>query len=170
MKKILYLFVFAVLLAACNSNPNESRRYTNGVFTELECKTLLQADTINSHEIYNTLDVLVDNDTVWLYSDVFTFDYQGEKKIQLTFSVSSIYPVDEDYIPVYPSESSRDYYAVLDFGKFRDINTYKSINLYCYYFNPSYKQMKYIFYYRYKLDKDQFIKKQKPFWQKISIQ
>ena len=128
MKKILYLFVIAVLLAACTSK-NEVRTYNNGKVCIVNSCTkygVTTYDTISYKDLPFSLEVLIEKDTIWLSSQAFTFYKSNVVKNTINFFCIGKADVS---LPVEVT-STNDYYAVMNFGKFFDINSVYKI-FYC---------------------------------------
>lgn len=130
MKKILYLLVVAVLLAACNSEPKTEPKdlavtYTNGKVCEVRAtydrNRKIQFDTTRMEEIPQPLHVLVSNDTIWLNSSsISTFNRYKYRTLHVNFD----YNIEGEKSTVLKVQEGEhgDYYAVMEFGKFFDMD------------------------------------------------
>lgn len=154
MKRILYLFVVAVLLTACSSE-NGIRTYNKGTkYYYGESMTEL----ISKEDFNEELKVLVENDTVWFYSNVFDKNSNAIALYSLVFEDKDTSK--DKIILSIDKYSSKEYYCVLKLGKFFDFNSIKEI--YCSFgeliihdfrtsdYNTTTEEIRYI------LDKDQF--------------
>lgn len=158
MKKILYLFVIAVLLAACTSK-NEVRTYKNGklyVLQSYKDNGKMLFDTISIKDVVYELNVLIDKDTIWLNSGAFSKDKEHIFKNSIYIYMTGKEDIE---LPVVAT-STNDYYAVMNYGKFYNYNeilaiyywrmTAKNIST-----NP-FEEVIYAEDIQYKLDKEQF--------------
>lgn len=148
MKKILYLFVIAVLLAACTSK-NEIRTYSSGKdLVYVYHPETNKSDTISFVDNNIPISVFVENDTVWFHSRIFTLE-----SIDHFIKPLLMFENKEPNIPYFnfqlESYSYNQYYAKIEKGKFFNTNNFKSVSLVIFYDGES-KLSKYY------LDLDQF--------------
>ena len=148
MKKILYLFVIAVLLAACTSK-NEVRTYNNGKDLTYKYHSETQkTDTISFEDNNIPLSVLVENDTVWFHSNIFRPGGLFISPYLIFENKSAVKPNYEFDLYEY-SDYWYDYYAIIDTGKFFNTKDFKSVSLIVYHDGKGVKSIYY-------LDLDQF--------------
>jgi len=148
MKNYLFLLVVIVILSACSSK-NEIRTYSSGkdlVF--VYHPETNKSDTISFVDNNIPISVLVENDTVWFHSRIFTLE-----SIDHFIKPLLMFENKEPNIPYFnfqlESYSYNEYYATIEKGKFFNTNNFKSVSLVIFYEGASKQSI-------YDLDLDQF--------------
>lgn len=130
MKSFLLFVLTIIILSACKSESNV-KTYNNGKYiARIVTNDNINGtviDTINVAELREPLKVLVEKDTIWFDASTISRFIVSENTQLNVYFVPKDDKDDTIDLEVKPSDK-RDYYAVMNFGKFFDINNIKEIN------------------------------------------